>query len=173
MTQLPPQSLFIAGVPAAGKTHFCNWLVETRGYVHLDFEKAESVGSNGVEAEVSELQETGNPQPLMKALASKARPVAFNWGFVPDAYPFVKSLLEFGMSPVWFAASRELARKEFIIRGGIRVEFFDIQMNRIGSRQNELAQLFKSCVVWTIDENGNRLQPESIYAEIAKSYGFK
>lgn len=172
MIQLPSKSLFIAGVPAAGKTHFCNWLVDAHGYLHLDFEKADSVRSNGVEVQVKELQKTGNPQPLIKELASKERPVAFNWGFVPDAYLFVKSLLAYGMAPVWFAASRELARKEFVVRGGIPVECFDTQMDRIGNRQNELSALFKSCVVWTIDENGTRLKPDAIYAEIAKSYGF-
>lgn len=172
MTTLTPNSIFLAGVPAAGKTYFGNWLAKNKGYLHLDFEKSESADAAEVRKEWDEFFATGKELPLIQALASKNVPIVFNWGFVPNAHSFIKHLLTYGMAPVWFAASKSHAEGEFVKRGGIPVEAFNTQMQKIAQYQQELGDLFQSCVIFTIDKEGNRVSPEVIYERIVEAYKF-
>lgn len=64
---LPHKSIFLAGVPATGKTYFGNWLEKNHNYVHLDIENDESVKNHNLQNNVREFW-NGNYENLFRKL---------------------------------------------------------------------------------------------------------
>src|SRR5919108_1798579 len=113
--------LFVAGVPATGKTWLGSWLAE-RGYIHIDAEK-----DNGADLDRMALHQewnclvgTGRATTFMAAVKTITQPLVVNWGF-PTRYLYVVSALQAeGVHAWWLHAPRGLARKAFVAREALK-----------------------------------------------------
>lgn len=170
MDMLPDRSIFLAGVPTTGKTYFGNWLEENRNYLHIDVEKNQSVHRHNLQNEVSNFW-NGNYSPLFNRLRDSGKPIVFDYGFPPQHLSTIVRFLNYGLKPVWFTATKEIAREKFLERGVIDIKYFDIQMNRIENYKNELINVFGKCEIKTPLDDGSRLSPEEIYENINKIFG--
>lgn len=158
--------LLIAGVPAAGKTYFGDWLARTHGYLHLDVENDASVIASGLANVVAPFRQHGDTERLLDALERLDRPVVFNWGFPPEYLHIVEEFEEVGFELWWLDADHARARQKFIERGEVPVKYFDIQVAAITDRWNAITELFDPNLVDVLDAAGARLGPEEIWQRI-------
>ena len=106
-TQRPLQGAFlippvlpvvlIAGISATGKSSFCNWLAEKKGFIHVDMELPDdepySWRSNGLRDERNAFCNGSDRAKLLRAL--KARTPAVSIGDSPESFDAV---LRFGFA---------------------------------------------------------------------------
>jgi hypothetical protein len=108
----------ISGIPASGKSTFCRWLEETKGFLHLDVEKPGILDRNGLATIWASLFEAStSAAPFIEALEKFKRPVVIDWGFPREHLTTVRKLSEGGVMPWWFAADWAVARRKFKERG--------------------------------------------------------
>ncbi len=126
--------IFIAGVPATGKTWLGNWLAETHGYVHINAEKDDGIDFDvaGVHDEWEQLVTTGRAETFVAALRGIDRPLVLTWGFPVQFLYVVHALSVAGMEPWWIRGDRRHARTAYVerhLRGeGPHPANFDPQM---------------------------------------------
>jgi hypothetical protein len=163
--------LFVAGVPATGKSWLGQWLAEEHGYVHIDAERAEGADFDraGVHNEWDELISTGRATKFVNAICRLPSSVVVTWGF-PTHYLYVVSALQAeGIHTWWFHASRNLARRAFVTRGGIDPVFFDRQLADIERDWLLIKSVFGPRIVEGLRSDGSQRTPEEIWREISKS----
>ena len=160
--------LFIAGIPATGKTWLGSWLAETRGYLHIDAERDSGADFDrlGVHAAWNQLITTGRGRSFVAALDRLSKPVIVNWGFPLDYLYVVTALQEAGIDAWWLGADRAQARAGFQKRGGIDVALFDRQMNDIEENWARLESVFRNRIVSGLRQDGSQRSPEELWAEI-------
>ena len=118
--------LFIAGIPATGKTWLGSWLAETRGYLHIDVERDSGADFDrlGVHAAWNRLITTGRGRSFVAALDRLSKPVIVNWGFPPRLLNVVQRLKAARLVPWWFEADHDAARRAFTARPDGRIQAF-------------------------------------------------
>src|SRR3954468_583583 len=95
----------ISGIPASGKSTFCRWLEEKKGFLHLDVEKPGGLERYGMATAWATLFDArASATPFIEALEKFHRPVVIDWGFPPEHLPAVKKLFDGGVMLWWFAA---------------------------------------------------------------------
>lgn len=165
------EHLFVAGVPATGKSWLGWWLAETYEYVHIDAEK--DAGSDfdraGVRDEWKELVATGRAHNFVAAVGGVGKRFIINWGF-PTRFLYVVSALQVaGVRAWWLHGDRAHARKAFMTRGGIDLLCFERQMDDIAREWSLIASVFGPHIVEGLDANGSQRTPEDIWSEIARA----
>jgi hypothetical protein len=172
-----PPNLFIAGVPATGKTWLGNWLAETQGYVHIDAEKKQGADLDRVNlhGEWNELLETGNGNNFMAAAQRLKRPLVLNWGLRMKFLGVVTALQELGVEVWWLHADRDQARTALIEREKqkpederIPVECFDRQMDDIEQHWPEIERAFGKNTVRGLNRDGSQRTPDELWTEIGR-----
>lgn len=162
------QGLFIAGVPATGKSSFSQWLAEKHGYIHIDAEKAGGADFDqaGVRSEWDKLISTGRATQFVAAIRKLPNPVVVNWGF-PTRYLYVVNALQAeGVSTWWLHAQRNTAREAFVKRGGIDPVYFDRQMADIEREWLLIASVFRPRIVEGLRPDGSQRTPTEIWCDI-------
>lgn len=160
--------LFIAGVPATGKSWLGQWLAEEHGYVHIDAERMGGTDFDrvGVHHEWNELISTGRAARFVKAIRRLPNPVVVNWGF-PTRYLYVVSALQAeGVDTWWLRGDRNLARRAFVERGGIDPAAFDHQMADVEREWFLIAAVFGRCIVEGLRPDGSQRAPREIWRDI-------
>jgi hypothetical protein len=160
--------MFIAGVPATGKTWLGSWLSE-RGYVHIDAER-----NGGSDFDVAGLHEvwddviaTGRADGFVAAADRLGKCVVVNWGF-PTCYLYVVSALQSaGVDAWWIHAERTPARAAFIARGGIDPRCFEKQMDDIEREWLLISSVFGRNVVPGLRGVGTQRTPEELWTDMA------
>ena len=160
--------IFLAGVPATGKTWLGSWLAK-RGYVHIDAER-----NRGSDFDVAKLHEvwdeviaTGRAERFVAAADRLGRSVVVNWGF-PTSYLYVVSALQSaGVDAWWIHAERTLARAAFTARGGIDPRCFEKQMDDIEREWLLISYVFGSKIVAGLRSDGTQRTPEELWADMA------
>jgi hypothetical protein len=163
------QDLFVAGVPATGKSWLGRWLAKEHGYLHIDAERdgGADFDREGVHREWDQLISTGCAETFVQAISRLPKPVILNWGF-PTRYLYIVSALQaYGVRAWWFHAQRHLAQQAFVARGGIDPVYFDRQMNDIDREWLLIASVFGSHVVEGLHLDGSQRTPEELWREIA------
>lgn len=161
--------LFVAGVPATGKSWLGQWLAETRGYLHIDAEKDGGVDFDraGVHDEWNELIATGRAHTFVTALSRARKPVIVNWGF-PIRFLYVVSALQVeGVQAWWFHGESAHARRAFVARGGIDPLCFDRQMEDIAREWLLISLVFGTRIVEGLHPDGSQRRPEDLWSEIS------
>jgi hypothetical protein len=155
----------ISGIPASGKSTFCRWLEEEKGFLHLNVEEDGVLDRHGLAAEwLALFGASATAAPFIEALDSFNRPVAIDWGFPPEHLNTVRKLFEAGVMLWWFAADWAVARRKFVERGGKGpVAVFDIQIRKIEAALPEINALFRSHVEYTLPSTGIYTPPETIW----------
>ncbi|TMA77890.1 MAG: hypothetical protein E6J74_42385, partial [Deltaproteobacteria bacterium] len=150
--------IFVAGVPATGKSWLGQWLAEQHGYVHIDAERAGGADLDraGVHNEWDQLISTGRATKFVNAIRKLPSSVVVNWG-VPTRYLYVISALQAeGVHTWWFHAPRNLARLAFVARGGIDPVCFDRQMTDIEREWLLIKSVFGSRIVEGLRSDGSQ-----------------
>ena len=156
--------LLISGIPASGKSTFCRWLEQNKGFPHLDVEKPGVLDRYGLVAAWNALFGAGGAAaPFIEALDKFKRPVAIDWGFPPEHLDTVRKLFEANVMLWWFAADWSVARRKFKERGTLPVELFDIQIRKIEAALPEINALFRSHVEYTLPSTGIYTPPDKIW----------
>jgi len=160
--------LFLAGVPATGKSWLGPWLAEEHGYVHIDAEKCGGIDFDraGLRREWNELVEAGRATSFLAAVGRLAMPVVVDWGF-PTRFLYVVAALQAeGVHAWWFHAQRDQARTAFVARGGIDPRCFDGQMNDIEREWLVIALVFGGRILAGLNGDGSQRRPEALWSEI-------
>ena len=129
--------LLIAGIPAAGKSHFSEWLESRHEFLYLEIynhdpHKDRSMVSVGLEKEWACCLQGNACSRFVVALQERRKPVVLEWGFPVQCIQAVQALKERGFSIWWFDADYRIARKKFVERAVKRardkLRDFDSQM---------------------------------------------
>jgi hypothetical protein len=156
--------LLISGIPASGKSTFCKWLEEKKGFLHLDVEKPGVLDRYGLAIAWNALfGASASAAPFIEALDKFNRPVVINWGFPPEHLDAVRKLFEAGVMLWWFAADWAVARRKLKERGIIPVGLFDIQIRKIEAALPDINALFRSHVEYTLPSTGIYTPPDKIW----------
>ena len=159
--------LLISGIPASGKSTFCRWLEEKKGFLHLDVEKPGVLDRYGLATAWDTLFDAGaTPAPFIEALEKFKRPVVIDWGFPPECLHTVRKLFDSGVMLWWFAADWAVARRKFELRRYPHVQAFDIQIRKIKDALPEINALFGSHKEYTLASTGIYTPPETIWKSI-------
>jgi hypothetical protein len=155
----------ISGIPASGKSTFCRWLEEKKGFLHLDVEKPGVLDRYGLATAWNALFDaSATAAPFIEALDKFNRPVAIDWVFPPEHLDAVRKLFDDGVMLWWFAADWSVARRKFALRGGKGpVEVFDIQIRKIEAALPEINALFRSHVEYALPSTGIYTPPDKIW----------
>jgi hypothetical protein len=154
----------VSGIPASGKSTFCKWLEERKGFLHLDVERTGVLERHGLARAWNTLFGAGAPAaPFLAALEKFRRPVAIDWGFPPEHLDAVRKLFEGGVMLWWFAADWAVARRKFKERGTFPVQLFNIQMRSIEAALPDIKTLFGSHLVYALPSTGMYTPPETIW----------
>jgi len=155
--------VFIAGVPATGKTTIGNYLKDRFNFVHFDVEDEESYPAN-----VLDFFSGLRTDTFLASIEEEDKNTVITWGFVcddPQALKIINLLQKRGFKFVWFYAEKDLARKAFLERGTGSVANFDTQMNRI--KNLDLSAFDNPTTIVTLQKEGRKNKDE-IVAEIMK-----
>jgi hypothetical protein len=158
--------LLISGIPASGKSTFCRWLEEKKGFLHLDVEKSGVLDKHGLTLAWNALFGVdATAAPLIEALDKFNRPVVIDWGFPPEYLDAVRKLSEGGVMLWWFAADWAVARRKFIQRGNAKgpVAVFDIQLRKIEAALPEINGLFRSHMEYALPSTRIYTPPNKVW----------
>jgi len=157
--------LLISGIPTSGKSTFCRWLEEKKGFLHLDVEKPGVLDRYGLATGWATLfGASATAAPFIEALEKFNRPVVIDWGFPPECIDTVRKLFEAGVMLWWFAADWAVARRKFVERGGKGpVAVFDIQIRKIEAALPEINALFGSHKEYALPSTGIYPPPNQIW----------
>ncbi len=163
--------LFVAGVPATGKSWLGKWLAEQHGYLHINAERDSGVDFDraGIHGEWDELIMTQRATRFVEAIRRLARPVILDWGFPTRLLEVVRALQAEGVRVWWFRAEHDMARLAFIARGGIDPRCFDRQMADIKHDWVRITSVFGARIVDGLHPNGSQRTPQEIWAKICAS----
>lgn len=155
----------ISGIPASGKSTFCRWLEEKKGFLHLDVEKPGVLERYGMATAWTTLLDANtSAAPFVQTLDKFNRPVVIDWGFPPECLHAVRKLFEGGVMLWWFAADLAIARRKFIVRGGKGpVEVLDMQIRKIEAALPEINALFGSHKEYALPSTGIYPSPDKLW----------
>jgi hypothetical protein len=154
----------ISGIPASGKSTFCRWLEEKKGFLHLDIEKPGVLDRYGLAPAWNALfGASASAAPLIEALNRFNHPVAIDWGFPPECLDSVRKLFDGGVMLWWFAADWAVARRKFELRRYLHMQDFDIQIRKIEAALPEIKALFRSHVEYALPSTGIYTPPDQIW----------
>jgi hypothetical protein len=160
--------IFLAGVPATGKSMLGRWLAETQNHVHLDAERdsGSDFDHHAIHKEWDALIATAQPTEFGRAIRLLRRPVIVNWGF-PVEYLYVpRALRATGFRTWWLRGDRDQARRAFIGRGGIPVHLFEQQMDAIEREWTHIESVFGSQIIDGLRPDGSQRPPSELWREI-------
>src|SRR5262249_48687377 len=128
--------IFLAGVPATGKSTYGQWLEDRHGFIHVDFETSQE---DPIKSGIYQKFMQGDVNSFHNHFLSLETNIILSWGFVPDKslLTYLQALKDKGVEMWWFNADRLVAREAFIARDElpgseqIGVNLFDLQMDRI------------------------------------------
>jgi hypothetical protein len=155
----------ISGIPASGKSTFCRWLEEKKGFLNLNVEEDGVLNRHGLSQAWNTLFDaTGTAAPFIVALEKFNRPVVIDWGFPPEHVNTVRKLFDGGLMLWWFAADWAVARRKFTARGNKgSVEDFDIQLRKIEAALPDINAIFRSHKEYTLPSTGIYPPPDQIW----------
>ena len=91
----------VAGIPAAGKSAFSEYLHRERGWLHLDIDdlvgRSKPWPSVALQQSWNEAIQTNDPAVLVQACRQTTKNVVIDWGFPIQRIPFVRGLAAQGM----------------------------------------------------------------------------
>jgi hypothetical protein len=166
MTPFLSKLVFLAGVPATGKSHFGEWCSREYGALHLDRELPEVSRRTELRAAWEALARR-DARPLADALVRLTQLAILNWGYPADDSRLPEALRDAGFELWWFHASPSAARAAFAQRRTGELGNFDSQMGAIIRNEERIRQIFGPRTVCTLRDDGTRLDPQKIAEQIA------
>jgi hypothetical protein len=163
--KVTPQRILVAGIPGSGKTTYCAWLEQKKGFLHLDIDELSR--DNGSQFKLDLFDELKHSaKRFMLAVSGIQQPIVVDWGFPLPLLDLVKCLNASGFGIWWFDGNRPAARVSFERRGTVPVEVFDVQMKSIEEHWQGIEDLFDRRIVNTVSEGPTHATPEHIYRKM-------
>jgi tetratricopeptide (TPR) repeat protein len=76
------QNILVCGIPGSGKTTYCAWLEQKKGFLHLDFDELEK--GNGTDKKLALLDcLRHSAERFLTVIARIEQPIVIDWGFPP------------------------------------------------------------------------------------------
>lgn len=159
--------IFLAGIPASGKSYFGRWLEAEHGYLHIDAEIPNELERLSLRDSWNEACNTHNCSHFAEVLRECGKPIVFNWGFPVGCLPLAVALKRTGFSVWWFDADVSAARTAYIA-GGKSVQDFDIQVRDIQVNMIEIVTQLTPNTIFALTAAGNRMTPSKILSAIKR-----
>jgi hypothetical protein len=121
--------LLVSGLPATGKSAFCEHLSAEHGYSHYDLEHFPE-GWPCSDEWFPTLWQVSRHE-FTTQLFRRHNQVVLDWGFPPYLVSWVREFQREGARLIWFDGEIATARRLYQERGGGTVDDFDLQLNRI------------------------------------------
>jgi hypothetical protein len=157
--------VLFSGLPAAGKSWFCGYLVREHGFTHYDLE---SFPQGWPQPALKTAWDT-NRSEFVRQLKDAHPNVALDWGFPPSYLSWINELGRAGVRLVWFSADAEQARKVFTARGGVDITHFNAQLEAI--RKADLPHAITATVIETLGGNGRFLPLGEVFGKLKSVFG--
>jgi len=142
--------LLIAGLPGVGKSNFCTWLAEERGFHHIDVDRT-------TDPDVCRLlSDPRNASEIVSLLNRRASPIVIDWGFPPRLLVVVKALADLGVMPWWFGGDRSAACDAYRAREAARdgnqgaEAALQYQLGQIDQAWQEIESVFAGRIIDTV-----------------------
>jgi hypothetical protein len=154
-----PHILLVSGIPASGKSWYCRWLKDKKGWCHCEGDQV--FKNQSVESAVQEAQ-------------GKTQPTVVDWGFPLSCASKVGWMKAQGVEIWWFDGCREAARESFILRNEhlsapIPIECFEKQMAAITANWSEIVNLFSPRIIRSVKDGPQYLSLERIFQNMFDS----
>ena len=146
--------ILITGIPGTGKTKTGGYFQSQYGYTHINLEEQDKI--------CALIQD---PNKFIEQLLIEKKNVIVTWGFLPEEQgDVVKLFKENGFLLVWFDGNRPAALREFIKRGTVSTNLFELQMERITS--SNIVRKINPIIINTFNEKGIFKKQAQIAREI-------
>jgi hypothetical protein len=155
--------VLICGIPGSGKTTFCAWLDEHKGFDHLDFDLLLQGQGTPAHLHLVHLLRT-SPKDFIHKVLKKKKPTAIDWGFPIKSLDLVRFFKLSGIGVWWFDGDREAARQRFIDRRTVTLDAFKQQMSDIEGSWSEITEVVGDHVIYSVAKGPTNLPQEDIFA---------
>jgi len=158
------RTILVCGIPGSGKTTYCRWLAQQKGFDHLDFD--ELLSGRGAPAHLGliVLVKT-NPKDFVHKL-SRRKLTVIDWGFRPTDISLIRVLQAGGIAVWWFDGDREAALQSFTARGTVSLEAFRTQMSAIETAWSQIKEVIGDRLINAVARGPTHLPPERIFVEM-------
>jgi hypothetical protein len=157
-----PPRILVAGIPGAGKTEYCDWLEQEKGFLHLDIDELSKGNGAPIKLELLDCLRH-SAERFLGVIAKMEKPILIDWGFPAYLIAMVACLHANGFAIWWFDGDREAARQSFIRRATVPVESFDAQMKSIEEHRPQIHDLFEDNVIYSVSAGPAHRAKEDIY----------
>jgi hypothetical protein len=145
--------ILVAGMPAAGKTSFGDYLRDKKDFLHVDIEEFEGSYFHAVWVAALKLKDMSL---FLNTLKERNPNAILSWGFHLDDLQIAADLKKAGVRLWWFDADEARARERFLARGGCAIEVFEAQVKRIRNNRGKIEELFQPNILTTLrPDNGS------------------
>ena len=157
-----PRNILVAGIPGSGKTTYCQWLEQEKGFLHLDFD--ELLNGRGTRPKLSLIQHLGHTaEEFVCAISGKKQPIVIDWGFPVGGLTLVRLFKESGFAIWWFDGDRNAAKESFVQRGTVSLDAFTAQMQSIENGWLPIKDVIGDNIINTVTAGPTHVTAESIY----------
>jgi len=158
--------LVISGVPASGKSSYCQWLT-WQGWTFINHDRA-NTATRPIDQTWWRLVVTGRAVDFLKVVTNGDRDVVLEFGFPMALLPQVERLKIAGVRHWWFDANHDTARTVFLARNQkairehkldrlVPLAAFDNYVRDITAHHGQIREIFGSRVIETLLPNGSHL----------------
>ena len=163
-----PPKILISGIPGSGKSTYCRWLEQEKGFIHLDFD--ELLNGRGSERKLMLIQHLSNTAvDFIRAIAEEKRPIVIDWGFPVAGLSLIRLFKLSGITIWWFDGDRAAAEESFIRRGTVPLEAFRAQMRSIAQGWSQIEEVIGDNVIYAVNAGPSYATPEIIYQRMFSS----
>jgi adenylate kinase len=155
----------VCGIPASGKTTFCEWLERERGFLHLDFDQLLCGRGNQLKLSLTDALRHESAK-FISMISERGQSTVIDWGFPVMNLPIVRELRDAGVAIWWFDGDRTAARTAFRNRRTVPLPAFDAQVAAIESNWAKIREVIDDHVIQTIALGVTYTTPEWIFEKM-------
>jgi len=158
------RTILVCGIPGSGKTTYCTWLAQRKGFDHLNFDELLSGSGAPAHLDLIALLRT-KPKDFIHKLSRRRRTV-IDWGFRPADISLIRLLQAGGIAVWWFDGDREAALQSFTTRGTVSLVAFRAQMDAIETAWSQIKEVIGDRLIDTVASGPKHLALERIFEEM-------
>lgn len=161
------RNILVAGIPGSGKTTYCQWLEQEKGFLHLDIDELlQDRGTEQKLALIDCLRHTA--EKFLRAISKVEQPIAIDWGFPPWLLSLAELFKGSEFSIWWFDGDRDAAKAAFIQRGSPdrSLQVFDVQIKSIEEDWPRMQKVIEDNIICSVSVGPTHAAPEDIYGRM-------